>query len=192
MIEIKICKQCKKVITAEGRNLFCSAECQTIFYSKDKKEEVEIVVKKVSKAKEKSLKVKEREAKLLHRINKAKEKEAKLLNRINKAKEREAKLLDKINKAKGIDTREHKEQFKKVCINCDKEFETVYQTQLYCSAKCVSEYRRKEYQKDKERNVSEENTFSYKRLCKNCGKEFETNLENMLCCSDQCAKEFNI
>ena len=35
---IKICIHCNKEITAEGRNKFCSAECQSAFYGKEKKE----------------------------------------------------------------------------------------------------------------------------------------------------------
>ena len=33
MNEIKICSYCGKEIIAEGRSKFCSAECQSVFYS---------------------------------------------------------------------------------------------------------------------------------------------------------------
>jgi len=44
MNETKICLYCGRIITAEGRSKFCSAECQQAFHKKDKIKEKENIL----------------------------------------------------------------------------------------------------------------------------------------------------
>lgn len=73
-------------------------------------------------------------------------------------------------------------KYKKICKNpkCNKEFETNYSFQKYCSTEC-------KYVMDKENTMkryycAEER----KKICKVCGKEFVKNKKSWVYCSDEC------
>ena len=69
------------------------------------------------------------------------------------------------------------EKIKMICINCGKEFETIYNgTNKFCSNNCKSAYRRKTGIDNEE------------RTCKKCGNKYTTNKYSKRQYCDKCWK----
>ena len=170
---LKTCKNCGKEITTEGRALFCCADCQTIFYSKDIKKEIKAET-------------------LIKRICKYCGKEFETTNKKRLHCNEYCKNQYKYRRKKNNEI----EEIKKNCIYCGTEFETKNLNKLYCSSKCAVNKRRtckhcgKIYFGISEKQFCSVECMKEHRKkivkCKICGNEFETSTLHQKYCSDKC------
>lgn len=124
MEEIKICKQCGKEITADGRKLFCSEDCQNIFYGK----------KEIKKTKTINISLGEiRQCKycgkdfVVGAYQNQKYCNPKCKKKYHKSVEMEKNK--NIRKAQRLSE-------PKICVHCGKEFFNIYVNKQYCSDEC--------------------------------------------------------
>ena len=66
----------------------------------------------------------------------------------------------------------------KTCPTCKKQFETNYNSKIYCSSRCRLNFNLRKFQN------SHQTTYS--RTCINCGKEFTTTDSRKIFCSKEC------
>jgi predicted nucleic acid-binding Zn ribbon protein len=73
---------------------------------------------------------------------------------------------------------------KKICINCEKEYNATSPQSRVCSNECKKAVRKKTYTKSNKKRI-EENRITHKN-CVNCGEKFELKSNSQRYCSDKC------
>ena len=167
---VKLCQNCGEKVITEGRTKFCSAECQNVFYYKDRKikEKVEIIteetISKETKPYKECLKVP------ANRVCKVCGKEFVTYhnNQIYCGEECKINSVNvfRIKNIRVIN-----------CGFCGKEFTTSYKKK-YCGKEC--------YEKNQERERKNKIAPLLPKNCNYCGKEFMPTSKLQLYCDRKC------
>jgi len=188
---LKICQHCDKEVTAEGRNKFCSAECQSAFYEKEKRK---AYFKRYYQANKEELKDKAKECrkkiakdgKIVKSVVCVCGKEFLCVGSVRNAIYCSKECFRETYRAKNRARFKRKEPIIKNCKECGVEIVcsgTGGYNKLYCSDKCHRDATRKlEYERYKRLEIKI-------KTCKHCGKEFMNNYYRGIYCSDECRKK---